>query len=60
MKAPKGNFVYLEVIPVNFYLESMLFLPATFKTQKVIHKNSWNIVFSPLTKGSKRQEGKEH
>lgn len=46
MKAPEGNFVYLEVIPVNFYLESMSFLPATFKTQKVVHKNSWNNILS--------------
>lgn len=60
MKACKGNFVYLEVMPVNFYLENMSFLPAAFKTQKVIHKSSWSNIFSPLTKGSNRQEGKEY
>ena len=57
-KPPKGNFVYLEAIPVNFYLESMTFMAATFKAQRVIHKTSWDNIFSPLTKGSERQKEK--
>lgn len=32
-------------------------MPATSKTQKVIHKTSWNI-FPPLSKESERKEGK--
>lgn len=46
----------LEGISLQFYLESMSSMPATSKTQKAIHKTSWNNIFPPLRGVKERRE----